>query len=231
MSGLLITGTDTGVGKTWVACHLIKALVASGLRVGVMKPCETGIVGGPRPERLAPGCDAQLLLEASGCKAAVQDVLPYAFRLPAAPAIAALEEGCRIEYDELEAAYGRLNEDHDLVIVEGAGGVLVPLAPGLDFLGLASRLDLETLIVARTGLGTVNHTGLTERALAANGCPPLGIVLNSPSGAVSGCDRVNLGALAQVLTAPVLAEMPYGNPPKGSMLDPLVDAVREALKV
>lgn len=228
MTGLLITGTDTGVGKTWVACHLVKALVAKGLRVGVMKPCETGMAGGKGGQALKeapPGSDAERLIRASGCESPLSDILPYVFRLPAAPSIAALEEGARIEFDVLEAAYSRLNEAHDIVIVEGAGGILVPLAPGLDYLGLAGRLELETLVVSRTGLGTLNHTALTDRVLRAAGNKPLGIVLNSPTKPVTGNDRVNLSVLGSMVNTPVLAEFPHGEPPSASMMDSLLEAV------
>ena len=231
MSGLLITGTDTSVGKTWVACHLARSLREVGLRVGVMKPCETGIQGGPRPTVLPPGSDADLLAKAAGCEAPTADMLPYAFQLPAAPSIAALEEGQVIDPAVLEASFGRLNEAHDVVIVEGAGGLLVPLAPDLDFLQLANQLDLSVLVVARTSLGTVNHVALTERALLAAACPLLGIVLNSPMKQASGRERVNLGALAQVVRSPVLAEMPHGSSPSEHVMQPLVDAVRRDLQV
>jgi dethiobiotin synthetase len=231
MSGLLITGTDTGVGKTWVSCHLARALVDAGLSVGVMKPCETGMAGGPRPDALPASSDARQLFEASGCKAPVGDVLPYLFKLPAAPSVAALEEGVAVEMSELEAAFGRLNEAHDVVLVEGAGGLRVPLSPGLDYVDLARQLDLEVLVVARTGLGTVNHTALTEQALVAADRAPLGIVLNSPTSEVSGSDRLNLGALAHTICTPVLAELPYGEAPPARIMRPVVDAVCEALRL
>jgi dethiobiotin synthetase len=231
MTGLLITGTDTGVGKTWVGCHLVKALLAEGVRVGVMKPCETGLAGGRGDKALeeAPaGSDAERLIRASGCEADLSDILPYVFRLPAAPSIAALEEGVVIDFDVLEAAYGRLREHHDVVIVEGAGGVLVPLAPGLDYLTLAERLELEVLVVARTTLGTLNHIALTDRVLRSAGIDPLGIVLNSPTRQVSGNDRVNLSVLGSLVDTPVLAEFPHGEPPNAAMLGRVVDSLQEA---
>ena len=231
MTGLLVTGTDTGVGKTWVSCQLARALREEGLRVGVMKPCETGITA--RGDEVLPrGCDAALLQEASGCEADPKDILPYRFALPAAPSVSAEEEGARIELDTLLAAFSRLQEDHDLVLVEGAGGLLVPLAEGLDFLGLATTLELEVLVVARTGLGTVNHIALTDRVLRAEGFPPVGVVLNSPTTPVSGSDRANLGALGLVLEETrVLAELPHGDAPPVRVLAPLVEAVRERLRV
>ncbi len=225
MSGLLITGTDTSVGKTWVSCHLIRALKAAGKRVGVMKPCETGMAGGQRPLEAPPGSDAERLMRASETEAPLSDVLPYVFRLPAAPSIAALEEGAEIDMAVIESAYGRLSEAHDIVIVEGAGGVLVPLAPGVNYLDLADRLELDVLVVARTGLGTLNHTALTERVLCSAGLNPLGIVLNSPKKPVSGTDRVNLSALGTVIETPVLAEFPHGEAPSDAVMAPVLDAV------
>jgi len=231
MTGLLITGTDTGVGKTWVGCQLAKALVAEGLRVGVMKPCETGQSAGKSGqqfEEAPPGSDVEQLILASGCAAPLSDILPYVFRLPTAPFVAALEEGAHIDFDVIESAYGRLREMHDVVIVEGAGGVLVPLAPDLDYLGLVNRLELEVLVVARTGIGTLNHTALTDRVLRSAGHQPLGIVLNSPNKPASGNDRANLSGLRSMVETRVLAEFPYGEAPSASLMAPIVDSLLEA---
>ncbi len=225
MTGVLVTGTDTGVGKTWVTCRIAEALRERGLRVGVMKPCETGMAGGPTPKEAPPGSDAEKLVRASGCEAPLADVLPYVFKLPAAPQVAALEEGMTVEFDVLEAAYARLREAHDVVLVEGAGGLLVPLAPGLDYVALADKLELEVLVVARTGLGTLNHTALTDRVLRNAGIAPKGIVLNSPRKPLGGNDRANLSALSSLVETPVLAEFPHGEPASGSVVRPVVEAV------
>jgi len=231
MSGLLVTGTDTGVGKTWVACLLARALREAGLRVGVMKPCETGLSAGD-VAGLPQHSDAALLAEAAGCSAPSEDVLPYRFALPAAPSVAAREAGSAIDVEVIVAAYERLLSAHDVVLVEGAGGLLVPLATGYDYFSLAQRLGLKVLVVARTGLGTVNHIALTDVVLRGLGLPPIGFVLDNAGGPAVGSDRVNLGALTDArIHSPLLAEIPYAAAPTSAQIAPLVEAVRAALGV
>ena len=225
VSGVLVTGTDTGVGKTWVACALARALVARGMRVGVLKPAETGIPGGPRPSAIPAGTDAARLVDAAGCTAPVADVLPYAFALPAAPSVAAAEEGHAIDIDVVEAAYRRQASAHDIVLVEGAGGLLVPIVDAFTYADLAARLELPLLVVARTGLGTVNHTTLTERAARAADLEVLGVVLNPADGPVSAGDGRNLSVLAALLESPVLAQLEHGAAPEASVLAPVLEAL------
>lgn len=227
--GLLITGTDTGVGKTHAACALARGLVAAGLRVGVMKPVESGwddaapkVAG---DAGYAAGSDAARLVEASGCAAPPEVVLPYAFPLPAAPSVAARHAGGRVDLDVIDSAYATLAADHDLVLVEGAGGVTVPLVDDVTFLDLAARLRLSVLIVARTGLGTLNHSRLTELAVRAAGLPLVGFVLSSPDGEVSPSDRANLEAFDEVVRAPVLIELAHS---RGAIADADADATLAA---
>lgn len=165
--GAFITGTDTGVGKTWVACHLAKALRAKGFRVGVLKPAESG-----------QGGDALKLKRASGCPAPLSVIRPYHFKRPLAPAVAAAQEGKRVSLKTIQAAYARLRKESDLVLVEGAGGLLVPYGPGLDGAGLAKALGLPLVIVARKGLGTINHSLLTLGAAKQRRLKVLAVVLS-----------------------------------------------------
>lgn len=209
MGGVLITGTDTGVGKTRVATWLARALADEGQRVAVMKPCETGVPS----EGLPADSDAARLLAASGCAAGLETVRPYAFPLPVAPSVAAREAGATIDQDLLDRSYERLRRDHDVVLVEGAGGLLVPLAPCLTFADLAARWRLPVVVVARTGLGTLNHTALTVRAARSAGLRVLGVVLNAVDEPVSDSDRHNLSDLERLAAAPVLAELPHGRLP------------------
>lgn len=242
-AGLFITGTDTGVGKTHVACLLARGLVRAGLSVAVMKPCETGVQWDPAGDScdrggsgnsgsdLPPGSDAARLADAARCDAAPTAILPYAFPLPAAPMVAAADAGVDIERERLDRARAELLEGHDVLLVEGAGGITVPLAPGFTILDLAARWALPVLIVARTGLGTLNHSVLTERAARAAGLRVMGLVLNAADGPVSPSDRANLQPLAELLAAPILCEIAHGEEPGEPARAALVESVRRALHV
>ena len=225
MSGVLVTGTDTGVGKTRVACALARALVAEGLSVGVMKPAETGLAA-TAGDLAPPGSDAAALIAASGCDAPLSDVAPYRYALPAAPSAAALVEGGPVSIDVVLAAFARLRARHDVVIVEGAGGLLVPLVGRYTYADLAATLQLPLVVVARTRVGTLNHTALTERVALAHGARVLGVVLNSPDGPPSDADRRNLAVLRDVVHAPLLGEVPYGGELSDAERRRLVEAVR-----
>lgn len=172
--GIFITGTDTGVGKTVVAAALAFLLRQRGVRVGVMKPVTSGCI--EKVGRLVSE-DAELL--AAGAGIAVSDeVAPYLLREPVAPSAAAEKEGVRIEFSRILAAYHRLADQYDFVIVEGAGGLMVPLAGGLLVADLVKLLALPLLVVARPGLGTVNHTLLTCFAARQLELQVRGVVVN-----------------------------------------------------
>src|SRR5579864_6878468 len=156
--GLFITGTDTGVGKTRVTAILAVALRQRGLRVGVMKPVESGCLV-ENGQLLAQ--DSHFLRQISGCTAPPEIITPYMFREPLAPAIAAQHAGQEIDLDHIAYCYEMLAAEHDIVLVEGAGGLLVPLTRQQNFLDLAARLNLPILVIARNVLGTINHTALT----------------------------------------------------------------------
>jgi dethiobiotin synthase len=122
-SGWFVAGTDTGVGKTLVACTLVRALRRRGTAVGVMKPIETG-VGADGP------CDALALREAAGVDDPLETICPQRFALPAAPTVAAEAEGREVDLDAVRAAFAILATRHKALVVEGAGGLLVPAAKG-----------------------------------------------------------------------------------------------------
>jgi dethiobiotin synthetase len=172
--GIFITGTDTGVGKTVVAAVLARLLRMRGLSVGVMKP----VTSGCRDEngRLVSD-DALLLCQAAGVDC-TDDITPYLLREPVVPAEAARQEGIVIDFARICAAYDRLAAANDFVIVEGAGGLMVPLAGGLLVADLARQLGLSLLVVARPGLGTINHTVLTCFAAQQMQLQVAGVVIN-----------------------------------------------------
>jgi len=171
MRGLFVTGTDTGVGKTEVSCALLEEARARGLDIVGMKPAQSG-VGGDGPS------DAQLLREACGKVEPLDALCPYSFEAPLAPAVAARLAGLTISLQRIEEAARALAARHAAVLVEGAGGLLVPLTEEITYADLAARLGLPVLVVARAGLGTVNHTALTVEALLRRGLPLAGIVLD-----------------------------------------------------
>lgn len=196
--GLFVSGTDTGVGKTFVACRLAELGRAQGLRMGVFKPAESG-----------RGGDARALKAAAGSRLPLAAIRPYAFRRPLAPAVAAAEEGKRIRLSVLKAAYARVCRGSDWTLVEGAGGLLVPYAPGLDGAGLARALGLPLLLVARAGLGTINHSLLSLEAARSRGLTVLGILLNGPPSAADPSVDSNAQQIRRLGNVPVWTQ-PWG---------------------
>jgi len=209
--GVFVTGTDTGVGKTLVACALVRALRGRGRRVGVLKPVETG-VGAEGP------LDALALREAAGSRRPIAAVCPQAFALPAAPSVAAEAEGRSIDLELLDAAFAAQRDRHDLVVVEGAGGLLVPLARELCMADLAGRWNLPLVLVARAALGTINHTRLTLESAARRGLSVAGLVISHADGPLSPADAANLQALLESPGVPLLGVVPPLAP--GAVPDP-----------
>jgi dethiobiotin synthetase len=175
MRGIFITGTDTGVGKTYVAERIATGLRNRGIDVGVMKPAETGCRFSNG--KLIPS-DALRLMKAAKSKDALYLVNPYRFRKPLAPSVAAHLEGKKIDFSKITSAFRTLSQKHDFMIVEGAGGIMVPLSNGYTYRDLAYALGLPVVIVARPGLGTINHTLLTISALRAKRIAIAGVIIN-----------------------------------------------------
>ena len=221
--GLFVTGTDTGVGKTRVAVALAAALRARGLDVGVMKPSETG-VGAEGP------LDARALQAAAGAPEPLARICPQPFALPAAPAVSAEAEGVRVDRKAIRSAFDAIARAHDLVIVEGAGGLRVPIDDGLDMAGLAAELGLPVLVVARAALGTINHTLLTLEAAEACGLAVAGVVVSHADGPLSDADERNLAWLRAHLGARLVGEIRPLAPESPVPEDALdVDALRRAM--
>ncbi len=202
MSALFVTGTDTGVGKTFVACGLATALRRDGRRVAVMKPVETGVVDLPE--------DARRLREAAGDVASLDDVCPYRLRAPLAPAVAARLEGVTIDVDGLVARIDARRRAGDVLLVEGAGGLLVPVAGRTTYLDLAVRLALPVLVVAANRLGTVNHTALTTRVATAAGLRVVGVVLSQPAATTDESAATNAETIASLTGVRCVAVLGHG---------------------
>lgn len=172
--GIFVTGTDTGVGKSIVSATLARLLRMNGVLVGVMKP----VTSGCREENgVLVSDDALLLCQAAGIQFS-DDIAPYRLREAIAPADAAKNDGVRVDFSTIKASFERLASAYQYVIVEGAGGLMVPLSGGLLVADLARELGLPLLVVARPGLGTINHTALTCFGAQQMGLKVAGVIVN-----------------------------------------------------
>jgi dethiobiotin synthetase len=205
-SGIFITGTDTGVGKTVFACGLATLLKESGSKVGVMKPAETGCEQGEG--KLVPQ-DAVALKEASGCELPLETICPYQFSEPLAPSVAAERAGVRIDIDRLMSIYGQISVAHDITMVEGAGGLLVPVLPSYTYADFAKVLKLPLIVVAANKLGMINHLLLTLEHASCKGLSVLGYLLNQIEKEPSPAAQTNREALASLTGVPCMGELPY----------------------
>ena len=173
--GLFITGTDTGVGKTVVAGAIAAMLREQGADVGVMKPVATGCRR--RREGLVSE-DAEFLAKAADVLDPLEDIAPICLAEPLAPTVAAARAGIEIDLAPMWRAWRRLRKAHDVMLVEGIGGALCPVTPNRSVADLAQTFRLPVLVVARPGLGTINHTVMTVEALQARGLQVAGVVIN-----------------------------------------------------
>lgn len=209
MPSFLITGTDTGVGKTVVGCGLAAALTAQGQRVGVLKPAETGC---PEQDGQLYPQDAALLASFAHSSLPLEEICPYRFAPPLAPSVAADMAGTSIAVSRIREHFERQVASHDVVIVEGAGGLLVPLTGRYAFADLAADLQLPLLIVIGSKLGALNHALLTFHCAQARSLPLLGYILNHPSPNSDSSDlaiQTNAQTLAGLTAVPCLGVLPF----------------------
>ena len=198
---LVVTGTSTDVGKTVATAAVAAAAAAAGLRVAVCKAAQTGIAPG------APGD----LADIEGLAGPLPTREPARFPEPLAPETAAARAGLpAVTVAEIAAAVTELEVDADLVLVEGAGGVLVRLAPDVTILDVARELDAPLLVVTDPGLGTLNHTELTTRAAAAAGVAVRGLIIGSWPDEPDLAMTCNLTDLPRLTGAAVVATVPAG---------------------
>ncbi len=202
MRGLFVTGTDTGVGKTEVSCALVAEARAGGLDLVAMKPAESGVTPG-EPS------DSERLRAAAGGAGDPALVCPYRFAAPLAPAVAARLAGVEVRLELILDAARALAARHAALLVEGAGGLLVPLTARETYADLAVALGLPVLVVARAGLGTVNHTALTVEALRARRLAVAGVILNRTGPADDPSVPHNAAEIERLTGVPVLASLPY----------------------
>ena len=207
MPSFLITGTDTGIGKTLVGCGIASAVTEMGQKVGVLKPVETGC------EVLDDGdlypSDAMLLATYANSSAPLYQICPFRYELPLAPYAAAKLEKNPIHPEKLKALFENHTRDYELVIVEGAGGLLVPITTTYTFADLAMDLQIPTLVVVGSRLGALNHALLTFHYLRAYSIPILGYVLNHPTSTSNVSIKTNPQSLSELTDVPCLGILPF----------------------
>ncbi len=207
--GIFITGTDTGVGKTVVAGGLACALKKEGLDIGIMKPVQTGCF------ETAYGLiatDTNFLIDLSGVKDDIGLIAPYRFKEPLAPSVAAEIEGREIDIEKVASSYNKLTQKHNFIIIEGAGGILAPIWKDFLFIDLIKRLSVPIIIVARIGLGTINHTLLTVRCAQDNGIEIIGVIFNHTSNKEDGvAEKTNPDIIKRLCNLPILGILPFIN--------------------
>jgi dethiobiotin synthetase len=203
---IFVTGTDTGVGKTTVSAGVAVALRARGWSVGVCKPLETGCFVGAGGE-LVPA-DASVLKFFSGCRSELKTICPYAFRQPLAPLVAAERERVSIDLERLVRCCENVASVHDFTLIEGAGGLLVPITAEATYADFAKSVGAPAVVVVGSRLGAVNHALLTIRYAEAIGLRILGYVVNFLRAESDEAARSNVEVLAR-LAGPALGVVPY----------------------
>ena len=207
-AGVFITGTDTGVGKTVVSAALAAALMRLGHNVGVMKPVETGV--SPSKPSSSDAGRLQAIVESEETLGAI---CPYRFELPVAPVAAAQAARRSIEVGAVRQIYRLLSNRYDYTVVEGVGGVRVPLTAKADVLDLAAALKLPVVVVGRAALGGINHALLTVDALQRRKIPLVALVLNRTQPARSAMmrlqERTTIEAVRRGAGVPVLGPLAY----------------------
>jgi dethiobiotin synthetase len=211
MTSLLITGTDTGVGKTWVGRALSHALVSAGRRVVAVKPVETGCAGAESHLE-----DGALLAAATG-QAEPRAAL-FRFAAPLAPALAAELEGETVDLDALVLRIEELSTEAEVLLVEGAGGLLAPITWEWTVVDLARALGASALVVAMDRLGTINHTQLTLSALELAGLEVAGVVLTAPE-TPDDSTGTNAGAIARLSGLDRVLALPRANDPSAAAVE------------
>ena len=231
--GLFITATDTDAGKTTVACGILAALRERDrrVRVGVCKPFSTGC---RRDREGLVNADAEALAHFADCRLPLDVINPIRFRAPLSPAAAAEADGVKVDWTTLYRSLARLDEACDAVVVEGAGGLLVPLDPRRPrymMRELAVDLAYPVLVVCRAGLGTLNHTLMTVELLNLAGAHVVGLVINGyeTDPVVQAADpsmASNPEWLERMTGVKVLATVPKtrGTSPDKGQLDPVIVA-------
>jgi dethiobiotin synthetase len=215
--GFFITGTDTGVGKTIITAAFVKVAQHLGFTAVGMKPIETGCrKAADSRQHTAYGndslipSDGQFLREISGTDESLDLITPVRFETPLAPMPASEIEGKAVNMEKITYAFRTLTQKYDVLIIEGVGGIMVPITKGYSVLDMAKVFDLPVVVIARPGLGTINHTLLTVYFALKEGLMVAGVIINyaqPPEGTIA--ERTNPSALEKICPVPVLGIFPY----------------------
>ncbi|MBF0560073.1 MAG: dethiobiotin synthase [Nitrospirae bacterium] len=222
--GIFITGTDTGVGKTIIAAGIIRALKKKGISIGAMKPIETGCT--PLP------ADGMFLREIAGMDEPVELVTPVCFKHPLAPLVASEMEGRLVDMDSIMNAYSALAAKYEFLVVEGAGGLMVPIMKTTDstfyMADLIKSLNLPAIVVAGAGLGTINHSLLTVLQALREGIDMRGVILNcNQPTADTLAEQTNPAVLKQLCPVPILGIVPYISGPLSAAVGSVADSLND----
>lgn len=202
MKGLFVTGTDTDVGKTIITSGIAAVLKEKQVDIGVYKPLLSGI------SREHPESDTSLLKEGSQTPLTHEQVTPFEFKEPLAPYVAGKLEGRFIYLKDVLNHWNQIKEKHHYFLVEGAGGISVPLGPNFLVSDLITALDLPTIIVARPNLGTINHTFLTVKYAQSLGIKVAGIIINGKTSEFDLAEQTNPDVIEKQCGVPILAITP-----------------------
>jgi dethiobiotin synthetase len=223
--GIFVTATDTGVGKTLVGSALVTCLIQRGIDVGVMKPIETGVSRSAKTHS-----DGMRLQRAAGNHDPMVEVCPYVFRLPVAPLSAAQAEHTTVRMATILRAFGALRQKHAFMVVEGVGGLHVPITQSLNVSDLIHQMTLPAVVVGRSGLGGINHALLTLHALRLQKIPIVALVLNQQLPVNTQTARMQeqstVTLLRRLARVPVVGPLPYSPSRNGS--DGLIRLARTA---
>lgn len=233
--GFFITGTDTGVGKTIIAGAIAVVLKSLGLHTGVMKPVESGCTR--RGNSLVPN-DAMFLKQIAHTDDPVSDIAPSLFENPLAPMSAAEIEKKNVDLGNMEKVFVHMSSKYDALVIEGIGGLMVPIKGNYYALDLARDFKFPLIITARPGLGTINHTLLTVNTAISSGLKVAGVVINYSYPPLNDlAEQTNLALLPRILPVSIAGVFPYiGNPDeasitKAAMSNLDIDLIRTSLEL
>lgn len=215
--GIFIAGTDTAVGKTFVAVGLAVALRKKGVDIGVFKPFESGVSSGHG--------DSEYLKKMADVSDPIDLISPFRFQEALAPLVAAKRAGQGIDWHKVTDCFEALSTRHKFLIVEGCGGLLVPLAPGKTNIDLVRECGFPVLLVARLGLGTINHTLLSLECLESKKISCLGVVLNQTTESKGIAEETNPEVLKSLVSVPMLGVISFNAVPSSSVFSALVEKV------
>jgi dethiobiotin synthetase len=205
--GFFITGTDTGVGKTVITVALIKAICHLGFTAGGMKPIESGCL--PEGDILVPS-DGTFIKTIAHMEENIRQITPCCFKSPLAPLPASEIEGISVDFEKINKAFADISGKYDVVIVEGIGGLLVPITKNYSVIDMAKYFNLPLIVVSRPSLGTINHTMLTVNYALKEGLRVAGIIINynqPPENTLA--EATNPEVIKRISPVPVIGIFPY----------------------